>query len=96
MPAAASTVEAQREPWSPDAIRERIALVVETLTRATAGFPEPMTPEEAAAALAITDAEIEAMGAVAFGARWGVSLDWLLAGDLKALIFYARRGCELT
>ena len=95
MPVAASAVEAQRPPHAPDAIRERIALVVETFTRATVAFPVPMTPEEAAAALGMTDAEIEALDApLAFAARWGVSLDWLLAGDVTALIFHARRGME--
>ncbi len=53
MPAAAYAVEAQRPPWAPDAIRERIALVVETFSRATVALPDPMTPEAAAAALAM-------------------------------------------
>ncbi|MEM9764105.1 MAG: hypothetical protein AAF968_16620, partial [Pseudomonadota bacterium] len=42
-----------------DAIRERLGQVVETFSRATAGFPDPMPADEAAAILAITDAEIE-------------------------------------
>ena len=96
MPAAASALDTQRPAHAPDAIRERIALVVETFARATVAFPDPMTPQEAAAALAMTDADIEALDApLAFAARWGVSLDWLLLGDVKALIFNARRGIDV-
>jgi hypothetical protein len=83
------------EPWSHAAIRERVALVVATFTRATGGFPEPMTPEEAAAALAFTDEDIaEPIGGPLppFAWRWGVSLDWLLLGDMGALLGYARAG----
>jgi hypothetical protein len=43
MPAAASAVEAQRPPWAPDAIRERIALVVEAFSRAVAALTSPLS-----------------------------------------------------
>jgi hypothetical protein len=72
--AAASAVEAQRPPWSPDAIRERIALLVKTLSLTTAGFPNPTTEKEAAAALTMTDAEIEALAAPLAFASAGASL----------------------
>jgi hypothetical protein len=77
------------------AIRERVALVVATFTEATGGNPEPMTPEEAAAVLAFTDDDIDdpiSGPVLPFALRWGVSLDWLLLGDMGALLGYARAG----
>ncbi|MEO1724635.1 MAG: hypothetical protein AAFR84_19840 [Pseudomonadota bacterium] len=74
-----------------DAIRERLGLVVETFSRATVGFPETMPADEAAAILAISDAEIDDTETLtAFAHKWGVSLDWLIEGDLGALIHYTR------
>ncbi|MEM6277798.1 MAG: hypothetical protein AAF714_12750, partial [Pseudomonadota bacterium] len=74
-----------------DAIRERLRLVVETFSRATVGFPETMPADEAAAILAISDAEIgDTETLTAFAHKWGVSLDWLIEGDLSSLIHYTR------
>ena len=76
-----------------DAIRLRIALAVAAFSQPTAGLPDAMTPEEAAAALGMTNADIEALDKLlAFAVRWGVSLDWLLAGRVEALLRDARMG----
>ncbi|MEO1479874.1 MAG: hypothetical protein AAFV01_14980, partial [Bacteroidota bacterium] len=77
------------------AIRERLGQVAETFSRATAGFPDPMQADEAAAILAITDAEIEeGQAVVEFGLRWGMSLDWLFFGHMTALLIDSRRANE--
>jgi hypothetical protein len=95
-PAVLAASEAEpSEAFSYAAIRERVALVVATFTRATFGNPQPMTPEEAAAALAFTDDDFEfpmSGPVVPLALRWGVSLDWLLFGDMGALLHYARAG----
>ncbi|MEL6197042.1 MAG: hypothetical protein AAFT19_04275 [Pseudomonadota bacterium] len=75
-----------------DAIRERIALVCETFSKSTFGFPDPMPAGEARAAMAMTDAEIDELGALArFAHRWGVSLDWLIKGDVGSLLHDGRQ-----
>ncbi|MEO0426706.1 MAG: hypothetical protein AAF160_04600 [Pseudomonadota bacterium] len=74
-----------------DAIRERLVLVVETFSRATVGFPEPMPADEAAAILSLSDAEIDDTDTlIPFAHKWGVCLDWLIVGDVKALIHDGR------
>ncbi|MEL6208908.1 MAG: hypothetical protein AAFR44_01750, partial [Pseudomonadota bacterium] len=74
------------------AIRERIALVVETFSRSTVAFPDPMPADEAATALGWSDAELDDFGVIVpLAHKWGVCLDWLIVGDVKALIGDGRR-----
>ncbi|MEO1775644.1 MAG: hypothetical protein AAFS07_11905 [Pseudomonadota bacterium] len=74
-----------------DAIRARIALVCKTFSEGTIAFPDPMPVHEAEAAMALTDQQIEEMDAViAFAERWGVNLDWLVAGQMGALLHDGR------
>ncbi|MEO0957106.1 MAG: hypothetical protein AAFY66_01350 [Pseudomonadota bacterium] len=89
VPTAAATKPAEGIDY--DAIRERLGLVVETFSRATVGFPEPMHADEAAAILSLSDAEIDdADTLIPFAHKWGVCLDWLIVGDVKALIHDGR------
>ncbi|MEL7172678.1 MAG: hypothetical protein AAFN05_06925, partial [Pseudomonadota bacterium] len=74
------------------AFRERVALLVETFSRSTVGFPDPMPVDEAATALGWSDAELDDFGVIGpFAHKWGVCLDWLIVGDIKALIHDGRR-----
>ncbi|MEM1149393.1 MAG: hypothetical protein AAF526_01800 [Pseudomonadota bacterium] len=80
---------------SPTAIRERIAKVVETYSVPTFAFPEPMSADEAAAALALNEDDFERLEPLlVFARRWGVCLDWLIAGDVGALLLDGRRSRE--
>lgn len=101
LPAAALPVEAvaiDAHPagrMCPAAIRARIRQVVDTFSVATVAFPNPMPADEARAALALTDAEIEGFGPVRdFALRWGVCLDWLCKGDIGGLLSDGRRQRE--
>ncbi|MEM8624197.1 MAG: hypothetical protein AAGG47_11825 [Pseudomonadota bacterium] len=79
----------------PTAIRERIAKVVETYRVPTFAYPEPMSADEAAAALALTDADFERLEPLlVFAQRWGVCLDWLVQGDVSGLLPDGRHSRE--
>ncbi|MEL6768821.1 MAG: hypothetical protein AAFP17_16690 [Pseudomonadota bacterium] len=73
-------------------IRKRIVLVVDTFSRSTVGFPDPMPAEEAATALSWSDAELDDYDVVGpFAQKRGVSVECLVVGDVKALIHDSRR-----
>ena len=76
----------------PRAVLARIRLVCDAFAVERVAFPA-MPPEDRAAALGMTVADVRWLTPVlAFAARWGVSVDWLLTGDMGALIRYATRG----
>ncbi|MEM7528322.1 MAG: hypothetical protein AAF416_11645 [Pseudomonadota bacterium] len=54
-----------------------------------------MSADEAAAALALTDADVERLEPLlVFARRWGVCLDWLVKGDVSGLLLDGRQNRE--
>lgn len=77
---------------SPDAIRQRLAVVRDAFAVERGSVPEPMHAREVAALMALADDPDAGMADFAkFAVKWGVSLDWLLLGDVGALLLAAQR-----
>ncbi|MEO1471266.1 MAG: hypothetical protein AAFV86_19655, partial [Pseudomonadota bacterium] len=92
LPALAMTNDADpSDRICPAAIRARVRQVVETYTVARVAFPNPMTADEAEAALAMTDAELQEPAVILpWAKRWGVCLDWLVMGRVSGLLIEGR------